>query len=248
VTHQLVRLAASALVLLLGSLCGGCTSEEAHSEPPSASTVPSTSSTSSSPAAAVPSSAAELESLLVDEVPSGLPAVPDDELDPPAGEKSIEDVAQYGDDPAEQRAVLEDYGYLRGWERFWRSGDALTSVFIDQFRGPDGAGSYAEDLARNDADYYGGALDDSPACSSGWPAPLPSRGVPPGSSPSRSPPSPGARPPPARSSPRSPPSSWTGSPPAERGPAGTSAPRPAAVAGAAVSWPGSAWCRAGRRR
>jgi hypothetical protein len=160
VTHQLVRLAASALVLLLGSLCGGCTSEEAHSEPPSASTVPST---SSSPAAAVPSSAAELESLLVDEVPSGLPPVPDDELDPPAGEKSIEDVAQYGDDPAEQRAVLEDYGYLRGWERFWRSGDALTSVFIDQFRGPDGAGSYAEDLARNDADYYGGALDDSPA-------------------------------------------------------------------------------------
>jgi hypothetical protein len=160
VTHRRVPGAASALVLLLGPLCGGCTSEAPPSEPSSAST--SASSSASPSAAAVPSSAAELEALLVDEVPSGLPAVPDDELDPPAGEKTIDDVAQYGDDPGEQRAVLEDYGYLRGWERFWRSGNALTSVFVDQFRSPDGADAYAEDLARNDADYYGGVLDDSP--------------------------------------------------------------------------------------
>jgi hypothetical protein len=154
VTSRLVPRAASVLVLLLGPLCTGCTSEAA----PSAAAA----STSPPPGAAVPSSAAELESLLVDEVPSGLPLVPDDELDPPAGEKTIDDVARYGGDADEQRAVLTDYGYVRGWERFWRSGNALTSVFIDQFEGPDGAGAYAEDLARNDAEYYGGALDHSP--------------------------------------------------------------------------------------
>ena len=147
--------AVSALVLLLGPLCSGCTSEEAASGPAVASTP-------SSPTAAVPSSAAELEALLLDQVPSGLPLVPDDELDPPAGEKTIGDVARYGDDPDEQRAVLEDYGYLRGWERFWWSGNARTSVFIYQFRDPDGAAAFAEDLARNDAKYYGGALDHSP--------------------------------------------------------------------------------------
>jgi hypothetical protein len=154
VTSRPVARAASALVLLLGPLCG-CTS--------GASPVGSaTASTSPSPTVAVPSSAAELEALLVEEVPSGLPRVPDDELVPPAGEKTIDDVARYGDDADEQRAVLADYGYLRGWERFWRSGDALTSVFIDQFAGPEGAESYAEDLARNDAEYYGGSLDHSP--------------------------------------------------------------------------------------
>jgi hypothetical protein len=155
VTHRLMPGAVSALVLLLGPLCGGCTSEEAASGPAVASTP-------TSPSAAVPSSAAELESLLLDQVPSGLPLVPDDELDPPAGEKTIDDVAQYGDDPDEQRAVLEDYGYLRGWERFWSAGDKLNSVFIDQFADASGAVAYADDLARNDAEYYGGALDHSP--------------------------------------------------------------------------------------
>jgi hypothetical protein len=162
VTHRLVPGAVSAL-LLVGPLCGGCTSPEVPAGQETGSTSLSASqSTSSSPSSAEPSSAAELESLLVDEVPSGLPPVPDDELDPPAGEKTIDDVARYGEDAAQQRAVLEQYGYRWGWERFWRSGDALTSVFIDQFRRPDGAGSYAEDLARNDADYYGGTLDDAP--------------------------------------------------------------------------------------
>jgi hypothetical protein len=142
----------AAALLLLGPLCGGC----AAGEEPSAGA-------SSTPATVVPASAAELESLLVTDVPSGLPLVPDDELDPPAGEKTIDDVARYGGDADEQRAVLENYGYLRGWERFWRSGDQLTSVFVDQFAGPGGAEAYAEDLARNDAQYYGGSLDHSPA-------------------------------------------------------------------------------------
>jgi hypothetical protein len=35
-------------------------------------------------------------------------------------------------------------------------------VFIDQFADASGAVAYADDLARNDAEYYGGALDHSP--------------------------------------------------------------------------------------
>nr|WP_221204093.1 hypothetical protein [Modestobacter versicolor] len=142
-------LAAAGLVLL-SPFCTGCASGEDPDGPPAAS----------SPA--VPTSADGLEALLVDEVPSGLPRVPDDELDPPAGEKTIDDVARYGTDAAEQRAVLTDYGYLRGWERFWKSGDALTSVFLDQFGDATGAATYAEDLARNDTEYYGGELDREP--------------------------------------------------------------------------------------
>ena len=147
--------AVAALVLLVSPLCAGCSSAEEPTEPADAA--------STTASAAGPSSAEELESLVLDQVPSGLPLVPDDELDPPAGEKTIDDLARYGDDAAEQRAVLSDYGYLRGWERFWRSGDLLTSVFLDQFDGTEGAGSYAEDLARNDAEYYGGELDRKPA-------------------------------------------------------------------------------------
>ena len=149
-THRLGTLAGSLLVLLT-PLCG-CT----------AGAQPTPAAASTSPTGSLPTSAAELEQLLVVDVPSGLPRVPDDALDPPAGEKTIDDVARYGDDAAQQRAVLTDYGYQRGWERFWRSGDALTSVFLDEFAGPDGARSYAEDLARNDAEYYGGELDRSP--------------------------------------------------------------------------------------
>jgi hypothetical protein len=153
VTDRLLPAVASAL-LLLSPLCTGC----AAGDPP-----PDPAAASSSPTAALPSSATELEELVVTDVPSGLPRVPDDELDPPAGEKTIDDVARYGQDAAEQRAVLADYGYQRGWERFWRSGDLLTTVFLDQFGDADGAGSYADDLARNDAAYYGGELDSAPA-------------------------------------------------------------------------------------
>jgi hypothetical protein len=152
VTDRLVPAVASAL-LLLSPLCTGCAAED----PPS-----DQSAASSSHAVALPSSAAELEELLVTDVPSGLPRVPDDELDPPAGEKTIDDVARYGKDAAEQRAVLTDYGYQRGWERFWRSGDLLTTVFLDQFGNADGAGSYADDLAYNDAAYYDGEVDSAP--------------------------------------------------------------------------------------
>jgi hypothetical protein len=150
-SSRLLRGAAATLALL-GPLCSGCASEPPAD--PARTAVPS--------AAALPSTPAQLESLLLDHVPSGLPLVPDDELDPPAGQKSIEDLARYGDDSARQREVLQQYGYLRGWERFWRSGNALTSVFLDQFGAPAGAASYADDLARNDAGYYGGVLDRSP--------------------------------------------------------------------------------------
>jgi hypothetical protein len=110
--------------------------------------------------AAAPASAAELEALLVTAVPSGLPRLPDDELDPPAGEKSVEDIAGYSVDPGHERTVLKDYGYRYGWERFWgdsRSG-RLTSVFVDQFDHRAGAAAYAADLARNEAEHYGAML------------------------------------------------------------------------------------------
>jgi hypothetical protein len=116
----------------------------------------------SSSVPAPPSATSGLAALLVTEVPSGLPRVPDDELDPPAGRKTIDDVAGYSSDAEHQRQVLEDYGYRWGWERFWRTGDQLTSVFLDQFGNADGAVSYADDLARNDAEYYGGTPEDDP--------------------------------------------------------------------------------------
>lgn len=104
-----------------------------------------------------------LEPLLVTEVPSGLPRLQDDELEPPAGAKRVEDVAAYADDPAREREVLEDYGYRFGWERFWGTGPAaMTGVFVDRFETRAGASAYAEDLARNDAAHYAGALQEDP--------------------------------------------------------------------------------------
>ncbi|SDX67538.1 hypothetical protein SAMN05661080_00795 [Modestobacter sp. DSM 44400] len=132
----------------------GCTAAEGE-QPGAASASGST--------AATPSATSGLAALLLAEVPSGLPRVPDDELDPPAGRKSVEDVAGYAPDAGHQRQVLQDYGYQWGWERFWRTGDRLTSVFLDQFSGREGAEVYADDLARNDAEYYGGVPDSAPA-------------------------------------------------------------------------------------
>jgi len=117
------------------------------------------------PGDATPESAAELEALIVTDVPSGLPRLPDDELEPPAGLKTVEDVAGYADDPAHERAVLEDYGYRFGWERFWGSGDSsgpVTSVFVYQFDSRAGASEYSRDLAGNDAESYDGVLRDDP--------------------------------------------------------------------------------------
>jgi hypothetical protein len=115
------------------------------------------------PGADLPASAADLERLIVPEVPSGLPRLPDDELEPPAGEKRMQDIADYATDPARELDVLEDYGYRYGWERFWGKGTGpVTSVFVDQFQGRTGAGSYAEDLARNDAEHYDGLLREDP--------------------------------------------------------------------------------------
>lgn len=110
-----------------------------------------------------PVSAEELERLILDQVPSGLPRVPDSAIRPPAGAKRLEDVAGYSDDPARERAILEDYGYRHGWERFWGAGTGggpQTGVFVDQFDTVGGADSYADDLARNDAGHYGGLLSE----------------------------------------------------------------------------------------
>jgi hypothetical protein len=115
------------------------------------------------PADATPATPDELEELLLAEVPSGLPRVPDHDLSPPAGEKTAEDVAGYAEDPHRERSVLEDYGYRYGWERYWGSGTGpLTSVFIDQFASRPGAVAYAEDLAVNDVALYGGVLREDP--------------------------------------------------------------------------------------
>jgi hypothetical protein len=111
----------------------------------------------------LPASPEALEPLIVTEVPSGLPRLPDEELDPPAGAKRAQDVAAYAENPAREREILEDYGYLFGWERFWGDGAApMTGVFVDQFATRAGAGAYAEDLARNDAAHYEGVLDEDP--------------------------------------------------------------------------------------
>lgn len=115
---------------------------------------------------ATPVSPTGLEALVVAEVPSGLPRLPDDDLDPPAGAKTVDDVAAYADDPHRERDVLEDYGYRYGWERFWGNGNGrgpVTGVFVDQFENRAGAGAYAEDLARNDTEHYHGMLRQDPA-------------------------------------------------------------------------------------
>jgi len=115
-------------------------------------------------AAATPASAAELEALIVTAVPSGLPRLPDDAVDPPAGEKTVDDIAGYSRDPRHEREVLKGYGYRHGWERFWGDGRSgrLTSVFVDQFDHRTGAAAYAADLARNEAGHYGAMLMENP--------------------------------------------------------------------------------------
>jgi hypothetical protein len=115
------------------------------------------------PAPAMPDSADELGELVVEDVPSGLPRLPDDELQPRAGAKEIDDIADYSPDPDRERDVLEGYGYRYGWERFWGTGSVpVTGVFVDQFDSRAGAGAYADDLARNDADRYDGVLHENP--------------------------------------------------------------------------------------
>jgi hypothetical protein len=113
-------------------------------------------------AAATPGSAAELEALIVTSVPSRLPRLPDGDLEPPAGEKTVEDVAAYSEDPEREREVLEGYGYRYGWERFWGTGGPpMTGVFVDQFEHRSGAAAYAADLAHNEAKHYDATLIES---------------------------------------------------------------------------------------
>jgi hypothetical protein len=118
---------------------------------------------SAAPAGRAPGSPDELGRLVVTEVPSGLPRLPDDQLEPPAGAKSVDDIADYSDDPEHERQVLEGYGYRFGWERFWGTGSGpMTGVFVDQFDSRAGAGAYAKDLARNDAAHYDGVVHENP--------------------------------------------------------------------------------------
>jgi hypothetical protein len=141
------RVALSAGLLLVLT---GCTPDEAGSAAPA-------------PASPTPETAEQLGDLVLDAVPSGLARIPDADLQPPAGAKTVEDVASYAEDPARERSVLRDYGYRHGWERFWGSTTGpLTSVFLDQFDDPAGAATYARDLARNDAEVYDGVLRHDP--------------------------------------------------------------------------------------
>ena len=115
------------------------------------------------PAPAVPRSAAELEPLVVTAVPSGLPRLPDDEVRPQAGPKTVDDVAAYAQDPHRERAVLQEYGYLFGWERFWGADPGeVTSVFVFRMRTRAGADAYARDVAANAADHYRATLSEDP--------------------------------------------------------------------------------------
>jgi hypothetical protein len=147
------RLVASALLCAV-PLLAGCTGRTVPGE------------ASAAPGGSVPSQPEELERLIVTEVPSGLPRVPDDALSPPAGEKWVADVAAYAPDAAHERDVLEGYGFRFGWERFWGAGDGsgpVTSVFVYQFTERAGASAYARDLAGNDAETYRGMLREDPS-------------------------------------------------------------------------------------
>jgi hypothetical protein len=137
------------LALLL-ALLTGCTTPTEHDA-------------SAAPAAATPDTPRELEALVVREVPSGLPRVPDDALSPPAGEKLLEDVAGYAEDAVREREVLDDYGYRFGWERYWGAGSGpLTTVAAHQFETTDGAAAFTADLAAHEAEVYGGLLREDP--------------------------------------------------------------------------------------
>ena len=126
-------------------------------------TTPTDGDASAAPAAATPATPQQLEALVVSEVPSGLPRVPDDALSPPAGEKLVEDVAGYAQDAAREREVLDDYGYRFGWERYWGSGSGpLTTVAAHQFETTDGAAAFTADLAAHEAEVYGGLLREDP--------------------------------------------------------------------------------------
>ena len=141
------RLAAlTAGLLSVVPATAGCTSTVAGTATPA-------------PASSTPGTVEDLGALVLSQVPSGLARIPDADLEPPAGPKTVDDVAGYAADPARERAVLRDYGYRHGWERFWGSTTGpLTTVFVDQFDDSGGAAAYAEDLAGNDAAVYDGVL------------------------------------------------------------------------------------------
>ncbi|SCX52947.1 hypothetical protein SAMN03159343_2888 [Klenkia marina] len=149
--RRTVALAPALAPVLILVLTGCASSVEGAASPAATASV-----------ADLPTDVEGLGAAVVTDVPSGLPRLPDEELDPPAGAKTLEDVAGYAEDADREAQVLDDYGYRWGWERFWGREQQLTSVFLDQFEGPTGAASYAADLARNDTGFYGGNPDRDP--------------------------------------------------------------------------------------
>ena len=149
-----VRPATAAGILLvaalLGGVLGGC-GGPAHRTPAMRTS-----------AVATPSSADALGRLVLTGLPSGLPRMPDDQLQPRAGEKTVDDVAAYAQDPVRERGVLRGYGFRWGWERFWGRGPTETSVFVEQFTRTAGAAAFAADLAVNEERHYRAVLHENP--------------------------------------------------------------------------------------
>ena len=161
-----------AVLLVVGgllALTAGCRPQASQpAASPASGAGPSSASSPAGPMAhsapATPTSAEALEALVVTRVPSGLPRMPDAALTPPAGKKTLDDVAGYASDQSEERRVLRDYGFRYGWERFWGTGTVpVTSVFVEQFSAPSGAAAFSADLAGNDAAHYRAVLHEDPA-------------------------------------------------------------------------------------
>lgn len=152
------QLAAGGVLLALTLVPAGCRAAGGRAAAAPSSPAPS----SVSPA--TPSTAAALGRLLVAEVPSGRPLMPDAELRPRAGEKTLDDVAAYAQDPVHEREVLSGYGFRWGWERFWGAGAGSpeTSVLVEQFTGTAGARSFTDDLAANEARRYRAGVHENP--------------------------------------------------------------------------------------
>ena len=156
------RSAAPALIrgLVAAGLLGllGCGPAAPSSSPTTAARTPATAAV-----AQAPGSAAQLGQLVVTSVPSGLPRMPDAELQPPAGEKDLDDVAAYSSDARHERQVLAGYGFRFGSGAVLGDGrTAQTSVFLDQFTRSSGAAAYTADLAGNDAAHYSAEMHSRP--------------------------------------------------------------------------------------
>ena len=145
-----------AVIALMSAGCGGSTKSDAgkrqSSSPPS-----ETSTTAASPtttAGRVISSPADLEPLLISDVPAGFVRQPDDVGD--TGPSNLDKAAS--DDGADDaRAFLQSHGFIAGYQRLWAAGlrnDASGNpdldhadqivVFLYAFRDSAGASAYMQ--------------------------------------------------------------------------------------------------------